>query len=168
MLSVAFLGLGAIGLPMARRLASSFPLAVWNRTRSKTAELEAAGAVRVAQSPQDCARDADVVITCLSTSADVESLLGGEQGLLRGLKSGSVLVDCTSGDPATSRRIAARLAEQGVEFLDAPVSGGVTGAREGKLTVMYGGDVRVLDRVRPVFAAFAGKVVHCGAIGTGD
>ncbi|MBC7788829.1 MAG: NAD(P)-dependent oxidoreductase [Anaerolineae bacterium] len=168
MLSVAFLGLGAIGLPMARRLAGSFPLAVWNRTRSKALEFETTAAVRVAQSPQDCVRDADVVITCLSTSADVESLLYGEQGMLEGLRNDSVLIDCTSGDPATSRRIATRLAEAGVEFLDAPVSGGVTGAQEGKLTVMCGGDVRVLDRVRPVFAAFAGKVVHCGAIGTGD
>ncbi len=165
---VAFLGLGAIGLPIARRLASSFPLAVWNRTRAKALELQASDVVRVAQSPADCARDADVVITCLPASADVESLLGGEHGLLAGMKSGSVLVDCTSGDPATSRRIAAQLSGVGVEFLDAPVSGGVTGAREGKLTVMCGGDVRVVDRVRPVLGAFAGKVVHCGPVGTGD
>ena len=168
LLSVAFLGLGAIGMPIARRLAGSFPLAVWNRTRAKTLELEASHAVRVAKSPAECARGADVVITCLSTSADVESLLDGEDGLLAGLNDTAVLVDCTSGDPATSRRIAARLMESGVEFLDAPVSGGVTGAREGTLTVMCGGDVRVLDRVRPVLAAFAKKIVHCGPIGTGD
>ncbi|MGI9078776.1 MAG: NAD(P)-dependent oxidoreductase [Gemmatimonadaceae bacterium] len=168
MLSVAFLGLGAIGLPIARRLAGSFPLAVWNRTRAKALELQDTGSVRVAESPADCVRDANVAITCLSTSADVESLLGGEQGLLAGLKSGSVLIDCTSGDPATSRRIAATIAKAGVDFLDAPVSGGVTGAREGKLTVMCGGEERVLERVRPVLGAFAGKVVHCGPIGTGD
>ena len=168
MLSLAFLGLGAIGLPIARRLASSFPLAVWNRTRSKALELQASDPVRVAQSPADCARNADIVFTCLSTSADVEALLDGEDGLLAGLKSGAVLIDCTSGDPAASRRIAAGLAASGVAFLDAPVSGGVTGAREGKLTVMCGGDERVLDRVRPVLGAFASKVIHCGPTGAGD
>lgn len=93
----------------------------------------------MATTPADAARDRDVVVTCLPVSSDVESLLDGPDGLLATLAPGAVLVDCTSGDPATSRRMAARLAERGVGFLDAPVSGGVSGAEQGALTVMVGG-----------------------------
>jgi len=84
------------------------------------------------------------------------------------MPTGAVLVDCTSGDAATSRRIAARLAERGIGFLDAPVSGGVVGAEQGALTVMIGGDDATLEQVRPVIACFGKKIVHCGAVGTGD
>jgi len=108
------------------------------------------------------------VVTCLPTSRDVESILDGEAGLIAGLARDAVLVDCTSGDPATSRRIAARLAARGVQFMDAPVSGGVAGAQKGALTVMCGGDAAVLERVRPVLARFGSRIVHCGATGAGD
>jgi 3-hydroxyisobutyrate dehydrogenase len=165
MTRIAFLGLGAIGTPMARHLIDPrFELAVWNRTREKAVAFAGAGAnVRVAASPLDAAKGAEVVITCLPASPDVESVLDGAGGLAAGLERGSVLVDCTSGDPAASRRIAARLAERGVDFADAPVSGGV----KGKLTVMVGGDARVFERVRPVLAAFGEKIVHCGPVGSG-
>jgi 3-hydroxyisobutyrate dehydrogenase len=83
------------------------------------------------------------------------------------MRPGSVLVDCTSGEPATSRQIAARLAERGIDFLDAPVSGGVGGAEKGALTIMVGGKADVLERVRPVLATFGQKIVHCGDIGAG-
>ena len=169
---IAFLGLGAIGTPMARHLAAPpYELAVWNRPREKAAAFAAAAAgakVRVAASPRDAAHGAPVVLTCLPTSQDIESILDGPEGLLEGLEKGAVLVDCTSGDPATSRRIAARLAARGVDFVDAPVSGGVAGAEKGTLTVMVGGDARVFERVRPVLDAFGEKLVHCGAVGTGD
>jgi 3-hydroxyisobutyrate dehydrogenase len=169
MTRVAFLGLGAIGAPMARQLAGrSFELAVWNRTAEKAQRVAEAGKVRVAATPADAARGADVVITCLPTSREVEALLDGPDGLEAGLAAGAVLVDCTSGDPATSRRIAARLAARGVDFLDAPVSGGVVGAEKGALTVMAGGDAAVLERVRPVLEAFGQKIVHCGDVGAGD
>jgi len=108
------------------------------------------------------------VITCLSTSHDVEHLLGQPEGLIGGLERGAVLVDCTSGDPTTSRRIAERLGERGVAFMDAPVSGGTSGAEKGTLTVMCGGDGTVLERVRPVLSSFGQKIVHCGGVGTGD
>lgn len=169
-MNVAFLGLGAIGAPMARHLARpSVSLALWNRTRAR-AESVAAGlaGVRVADSPADAASGADVVITCLPVSADVESLLDGEYGLLAGMKSGAVLADCTSGDPATSRRIAARLAELGIGYIDAPVSGGVVGAEQGKLTVMVGGDAETLELARPALACFGANIVHCGPVGAGD
>jgi 3-hydroxyisobutyrate dehydrogenase len=166
---VAFLGLGAIGTPMARHLAREpFALSVWNRTAAKAAAFARDTTARVARTPAEAARGADVVVTCLPTSPDVEALLDGADGLLAGLREGSTLVDCTSGDPATSRRIAARLAERGVGFLDAPVSGGVAGAETGALTVMVGGDAALLERARPVLEAFGQRIVHCGETGAGD
>lgn len=169
MTRVAFLGLGAIGRPMAARLAAAgHDLIVWNRTAAVASRFAAEHrGVTAASSPRDAARGREVVITCVSTSRDVESLLDGDEGLARGLERGAVLVDCTSGDPAISRRIAARLAERGVGFIDAPVSGGTTGAEKGTLTVMCGGAAAAIDGARPVLAAFAGKVVRCGDVGAG-
>ncbi|HEX4682268.1 MAG TPA: NAD(P)-dependent oxidoreductase [Gemmatimonadaceae bacterium] len=168
-MNTAFLGLGAIGRPMAARIAAAgMPLAVWNRTAERAAAFAKDHSARHAQSPCDAARDADVVVTCLSTSPDVYSLLDGDDGLLAGIKRGAIIVDCTSGDPGTSRKIAQRLGERGAQFLDAPVSGGVSGAEKGILTVMVGGDETVLDRARPVIETFGQKIVHCGSIGAGD
>lgn len=168
-LTVAFLGLGAIGAPMATHLAAGpFGLRVWNRTASRAAAFATEHGAVHAASPAEAARGADVVVTCFPVSADVEALLDGPEGLLAGLAKGAVLLDCTSGDPATSKRIAARLAKAGVGFLDAPVSGGVKAAVAGTLTVMVGGDAATLARVRPVIDAFGEKVVHCGAVGAGD
>jgi 3-hydroxyisobutyrate dehydrogenase len=168
--AVAFLGLGAIGRPMAARLAhaADVTLTVWNRTAATAETFASEHGVRAARTPAEAARGAEVVITCFPVSADVESVLDGPDGLLAGLSKGAALVDCTSGDPATSRRIAARLAERGVDYLDAPVSGGVKGAVEGILTVMVGGDSAVLERVRPVIETFGKKIVHCGPVGTGS
>jgi 3-hydroxyisobutyrate dehydrogenase len=170
MTTVAFLGLGAIGRPMAARLAAApdIELAVWNRTAERARAFATEHRARQAATPADAVRGASVVITCLPVSADVERLLDGPDGLAAGLSKGAALVDCTSGDPATSRRIAARLAEHGIGFLDAPVSGGTSGAEQGTLTVMVGGDAALLDRVRPVLEAFGKKIVHCGDVGAGD
>jgi 3-hydroxyisobutyrate dehydrogenase len=168
-MNVAFIGLGAIGFPMAKRVAEAgFSLAVWNRTEARARDFARATGSRVAGSAADAARNADVVITCLPNSPDVVAVLDGENGLLAGLKSGAILVDCTSGIPAMSRTIAQRLRERGVDFIDAPVSGGVIGAEKGALTVMVGGDVSVLDRARPVLESFGQKIVHCGDVGAGD
>ena len=166
---VAFLGLGAIGTPMARHLVRpGFDLVVWNRTQAKAHAFGAAHGARVAASPADAAQGRDVVVTCLPVSADVEALLDGPEGLLATLPSGAILVDCTSGDGPTSRRMAARLADRGIGFLDAPVSGGVVGAEKGALTVMVGGEAATLEAVREVLACFGQKIVHCGAVGAGD
>ena len=168
--TVAFLGLGAIGRPMAARLAAApdVSLAVWNRTAERARAFAEATGARHAATPADAARGADVAITCFPVSADVAQVLDGADGLLAGLSRGALLVDCTSGDPATSRRIAARLAEHDVGFLDAPVSGGTIGAEQGTLTVMVGGDATLLERARPVLATFGKKIVHCGDVGAGD
>jgi 3-hydroxyisobutyrate dehydrogenase len=168
MTRVAFLGLGAIGRPMARHLAPPrTELTVWNRTGAKATAFAADTGAKTTATPRDAARDAEIVITCLPSSREVEQLLGGSDGLLAGLSRGTLFVDCTSGDPTTSRRIAATLADAGVEFIDAPVSGGVSGAERGALTVMVGGDAAVLERVRPVIANFGSNIVHCGPVGAG-
>lgn len=166
---VGFLGLGAIGAPMARQLSRApFELVVWNRTLAKATAFAHDLNVRVADTPADAARTAEFIVTCLSTSRDVESVLDGPSGVLAGVRPGAMLIDCTSGDPATSRRIAARLAERGVGFIDAPVSGGVSGAEQGTLTVMCGGDAAMVEQARPVLEAFGSKIVHCGPVGAGD
>jgi 3-hydroxyisobutyrate dehydrogenase len=168
-MNIAFLGLGAIGRLMAARVAGSgLPLTVWNRTESRAADFVTQYGARQAASPADAARGADVVVTCMPTSQDVASLLDGPDGLLAGLGSGATLVDCTSGDPATSRRIRDRLAEKNVGYIDAPVSGGTTGAEKGTLTIMVGGDPAILERARPVLETFGQKIVHCGDVGAGD
>lgn len=164
--TIAFLGLGAIGRPMARRLAERFPgVIVWNRTASVANELAGSGTATAAPTAAEAARHADIILTCFPTSGDVVQVL--DAGLEPALRPGSVLVDCTSGDPATSQRIAARLGARQVDFIDAPVSGGTSGAEGGTLTVMCGGSAAVLDRVRDVLAAFGSKIVHCGDVGAG-
>lgn len=168
-MNIAFLGLGAIGRPMAARIAAAgLPLTVWNRTASRAEEFAREAGARQAATPADAARDADVVITCLPTSRDVAGLLDGPDGLIAGMREGTTLVDCTSGDPATSRAMHAKLAARNIEFIDAPVSGGTTGAQKGTLTIMVGGDATTLERVRPVLETFGQKIVHCGDVGAGD
>jgi 3-hydroxyisobutyrate dehydrogenase len=164
---VGFLGLGAMGAPMAAHLARRGRLTVWNRTAARAAEFVARHEAAVAGTPREAAA-AEVVITCLGTSADVAALLEGPDGLLAGLRPGALLLDCTSGDPATSRRIAARLAERGVAFADAPVSGGTNGAEAGTLTVMVGADPATFARARPVLETFGRRIEHVGPVGAGD
>lgn len=169
MTRVAFLGLGAIGAPMARQLARRFDLAVWNRTASRAVAFASThhGASQ-ARTPAEAATGRDIVVTCLPTSNEVEQVLDGPTGLLAGLQRGALVIDCTSGDPDGSRRIAARLSDAGVGFIDAPVSGGVSGAEQGTLTVMCGGSTADVEKARPVLEAFGRKIVHCGGIGAGD
>lgn len=166
---VAFLGLGAIGTPMAAHLSRApFELTVWNRTAQKAEAFAREQGARVATSPADAARGAEVVITCLPSSREVESILGASDGIEAGIESGALFIDCTSGDPASSQRIAERLKSKNVAFVDAPVSGGVKGAIAGTLTVMCGGSASAIDRAMPVLEAFGKKIVRCGEIGAGD
>ena len=169
MTRVAFLGLGAIGAPMARQLARRFDLAVWNRTASRAVAFASThhGATQ-ARTPAEAVAGRDIVVTCLPTSDEVEQILDGPTGLLAGLQRGALVIDCTSGDPEGSRRIAHRLAAAGVGFIDAPVSGGVSGAEQGTLTVMCGGSAANVEKAKPVLEAFGRKIVHCGDVGAGD
>lgn len=153
---------------MAAHLARGpFDLVVWNRTATRAEAFAATHGVRVADTPAAAVAGRDVVITCFPTSREVDALLDAPDGLLGGLQPGMTLVDCTSGDPATSRAIASRLAERGVHFVDAPVSGGVSGAEAGTLTVMCGGDAADIERVRPLLEAFGSRIVHAGPVGAG-
>lgn len=166
-LRVAFLGLGAIGTPMAAHVAQQQMLrVVWNRTAERAESFARGSGVRVAPTPRDAASGMDVVITCLPSSREVEEVLWREDGIAAGLAPDALLVDCTSGEPAASRRIAERLVQQRVGFVDAPVSGGVSGAQAGTLTVMCGGDSSAIHRVRAVLATFSSKIVHIGPVGT--
>jgi 3-hydroxyisobutyrate dehydrogenase len=167
-MKISFLGLGAIGRPMAARLARLHQLTVWNRSADRARSFAAEHGARHASSPRDAAAGAEVVITCLPTSADVLSLLDGPDGLLAGIARGTLFLDCTSGDGATTRRIAERLEPLGVDFADAPVSGGTNGAEAGTLTVMVGGSPAVFERALPVLSGFGKRVVRMGPLGTGD
>jgi 3-hydroxyisobutyrate dehydrogenase len=167
--NVSFLGLGAIGAPMARHLAKPpFSLTVWNRTAERARAFAAETGARVASTPAEAARGAAVVVTCVPTSREVETLLDGDTGILEGLGDGTLFIDCTSGDPATSRRIADRLATRNIAFMDAPVSGGVSGAIKGELTIMCGAAPATFERAKPVLDAFGKKIVLCGPVGAGD
>lgn len=162
-ITVAFLGLGAMGYPMAGHLAQRFETLVWNRTHEKALRHAAEFGSRAVASVAEAA-EADVLFTCLPTSADVASLV---PQVISGAGQGLVWVDCTSGDPNVTRELACHLAERGIEFVDAPVSGGTNGAVAGTLAVMFGGAEATLEEVRPAIEAFAGRIVRVGDVGAG-
>lgn len=166
-LDVGFIGLGAIGRPMAAHLARSHRLTVWNRTAARAQAFATQYGATAADSPAALARAATVILTCLPTSREVADLLDGADGLLAGLRPDALVLDCTSGDPATSRRLASRLGERGVAFADTPVSGGTNGAEAGTLTVMVGGSAEAFARARPVLQCFGEHIVHLGPVGAG-
>jgi 3-hydroxyisobutyrate dehydrogenase len=152
---------------MAAHLARGDELVVWNRTASRATAFCARYGCRAAATPRELASQVQVVITCLPTSREVEALLEGADGLEAGLCSGALFIDCTSGDPATSRRLAQRLDRRGVAFADAPVSGGVAGAEAGTLTIMVGADPLTFERARPILSAFGKRIEHLGPVGAG-
>jgi 3-hydroxyisobutyrate dehydrogenase len=165
-LAVGFIGLGAMGHGMARNLHRAGLLqAVWNRNVATAAELAAEVGVAVAGSPDDLATRCDVVVLCVSADADVLELVDVLAGSLR---PGSIVVDCSTVSADTARDAAQRLAAKGVEFLDAPVSGGVEGARDGKLAIMVGGSAAAFERAQPVLAAMGRAVTHFGPSGAGQ
>jgi 3-hydroxyisobutyrate dehydrogenase len=152
---------------MAARLAPRGPLTVWNRTRPRAEAFARAHGARSAATPREAATGADVVITCLPSSREVAAILDGPDGLLAGLAPGALLLDCTSGDPPTARRIAATLAGQGVAFADAPVSGGTNGAEVGTLTIMVGAGEETFGRALAVLESLGTRIEHVGPVGAG-
>lgn len=161
---VGFIGLGAIGTPMARHVAKKFETTVWNRTAAKAEAFATETGARAAQTLQGVIDWANVVITCLPTSREVRQVVERD-GL--GWHAGQLLIDATSGDPLNSRELANWLSKPGVGFVDAPVSGGTSGAEAGTLTVMMGGEKQWADKAANIVAAFAGKAVHVGPVGAG-
>lgn len=166
MKTVALIGTGLMGKPMAMNvLKKGFPLTVYNRTASKTEDLIRAGAAAAA-SPREAAESADVIITMVSNIEAVEAVLKGEQGILRGLKKGKIFIDMSTVTPEASRRFTSTVESEGAQMLDAPVSGSTNVAEKGELTILVGGDPRVLDEVREVLQAMGKFIFHIGDHGS--
>jgi len=167
-LRFGFIGLGLMGKPMAGHLLKAgFALTVHNRSRGAVDEMVAKGA-HEAKSPKEVADKSDIVFTCLPDSPDVEKVAIGEDGILQGAHEGLIVVDHSTINPATARTVAERLLSAGVQFLDAPVSGGQAGAQNGTLTIMVGGDAAALERARPAMQAYGKTITHIGAFGAGQ
>ncbi len=162
MMKVGYIGLGLMGKSIARNiLKAGFPLVVHNRSRKAVDELVAEGAI-AASSPAEVAAQVEVVFSNLPDSPDVELVALGKQGIIEGAFPGLVFVDNSTIKPATARLISERLAQVGVFSLDAPVSGGDVGARNATLTIMVGGPIEAVDKVRPVLMAMGKTVTHVG------
>ncbi|HEX8940599.1 MAG TPA: NAD(P)-dependent oxidoreductase [Candidatus Limnocylindrales bacterium] len=165
---IGFVGLGTMGAAMAANLArAGFPLTVWNRTAGRAAKLTELGA-REAASPAELAAGSDVIVTCVSDTPDVEAVLFGEHGVAEGARRGMLVIDCSTISPSATRGFAARLAERGVELVDAPVSGGSEGAQQATLTVFVGGEPAAVERARPVLSAIGRTITHLGPVGSGQ
>jgi 2-hydroxy-3-oxopropionate reductase len=168
MLTIGYIGLGLMGKSIARNiLKAGFPLVVHNRSRLAVDELVKEGA-QSAPSPAGVASKADVVFTNLPDTPDVESVVLGDEGILSAAHPGLVWVDNSTIRPAAARSLSARLAEKGVLSLDAPVSGGDIGARNGTLAIMVGGPAQALEKVMPVFQAMGKTITHVGDAGAGQ
>jgi 2-hydroxy-3-oxopropionate reductase len=165
---IGLIGLGLMGNPMGHNLLKAgYELTVYNRTASKTAALAAAGA-SVAATPADCAREVDIVISCVSDSPDVEAIALGPKGIVEGLRPGMLYIDMSTIAPAVSRKIYDRFKPLGCSTLDAPVSGGDIGAKAGTLSIMVGGDGEAFDRALPLFQILGKNIVHIGDAGAGQ
>jgi 3-hydroxyisobutyrate dehydrogenase len=166
---LGYVGLGIMGFPMARRLLNAgYEVVVWNRSPGKTAVLLEAGA-RPASNPREVATTATIIFICVTDAVAVEEVVFGPGGLAAAPGAGKVIVDFSSIHPDKARAIAARLsAENGMAWVDAPVSGGTKGAEEGTLAVMAGGDASDVERIRPYVLAMARRLTHMGPTGAGQ
>jgi 2-hydroxy-3-oxopropionate reductase len=167
-LTVGLIGLGLMGKPMGRNLLKSgFPLIIWNRTKTRADDLVREGA-EWAGSPRETAAQSDVLITIVSDPPAVEQILWGEGGALDGLRRGSICIDSSTVSPDLARRAAAACSERGVDYLDAPVTGGTWGAEKGELVFMIGGKPETLERAKPVLEAVGKRFFLLGPNGAGQ
>lgn len=167
-MKVAFIGMGTMGAPMALNLLKAgHTVTVHNRTRDRELPVAEAGAER-AESPATAAAAADVVITCVSDTPDVEAVLLGEQGVVHGATPGTVVVDMSTISPTVTQTLATTLATHQIALVDAPVSGGSEGAKQGTLSIMVGGSDGDVARVQPVLAAMGNTITHIGPVGSGQ
>ena len=168
MLTVGFIGLGIMGLPMAGHLQKAgYALQVYNRTQNKGDDLVRAGAKR-ALTPAEAADGADIVITIVSDSPQVEEVVFGDNGAIERLKDGALLIDMSTISATTTREFADKLSTKGVHMLDAPVSGGDVGAVNATLTIMVGGELEQFERAKPLFDVMGSKATLLGGIGSGQ
>jgi 3-hydroxyisobutyrate dehydrogenase len=166
--AIGFLGLGIMGGPMALRLVrAGHPVTVYNRTPGKCEPLVAAGA-RAARTPREAAAGADVVISIVTDSPDARQVLLGPDGAAAGAAPGTLFIDMSTIAPAAARDIGTGLMARGLPFLDAPVTGGDVGAREGTLSILVGGAPADLERARPVLSVMGKRITHCGPCGAGQ
>jgi 3-hydroxyisobutyrate dehydrogenase len=167
-MKVGFIGLGTMGAPMVfNLLKAGHEVTVHNRNRSREEPLAIAGAQR-ADSPASASLGAQVIVTCVSNSPDVEAVILGEAGVIHGADPGAVVVDMSTISPKVTRRIAVALAEKQVQMLDGPVSGGSEGAEKGTLSIMLGGEADAVATVMPVLEAMGKTITHVGPIGSGQ
>ena len=168
MIKVGYIGLGLMGKSIARNiLKSGFPVVVHNRSRAAVDELVSEGAI-AANSPKEVASQVDIIFTNLPDSPDVEKVVFGENGIIKGARAGLIVIDNSTIKPASARMIAEKLKEKGVFSLDAPVSGGDIGAKNGTLTIMVGGDADALEKAMPVLQAMGKTITHVGDAGAGQ
>ena len=167
-MKLGFIGLGIMGVPMATNLRKAgFEVIVYNRTPAKTETLRSLGA-SVADSPKQVAAEAEIIITIVSDTPDVQDVLFGESGVAAGLTPGKIVVDMSTISPEATKAFATKISAHGCELLDAPVSGGEPGAIAGTLTIMVGGSKAAFEKCRPVFAAMGKNIVHVGPSGSGQ
>lgn len=167
-MKVAFIGMGTMGAPMALNiLKKGHALTVYNRTKGKEAVVVKAGAER-ANSPKEAVAKAEIIIVCVSDTPDVEEVILGENGVIQGAQSGSIVVDMSTISPKATRKMAKNLESRGVKMIDAPVSGGSEGAENGTLAIMIGGDPEDVEKARPVLETMGKTITHVGPIGAGQ
>lgn len=159
MTSLGFIGLGIMGRGMTANLVDAgHEVTVWNRTPGKADGLD----VTVADGPEDVGSEADIVFVCVSDTPDVEEVVFGDRGVIHGMSDGSVLVDHSTISPVATKEFASRAGELGIEWVDAPVSGGSEGAEKGTLAVMAGGSTQAMEKVTPFMEAYSSSIVHVG------
>jgi 3-hydroxyisobutyrate dehydrogenase-like beta-hydroxyacid dehydrogenase len=165
--TIGFIGLGTMGKSMASNLiAAGYTLYVHNRSQEPVEEMVSKGAI-ACHTPVEVAKNSSVVILCLPDSRVVEKIILGKNGLIEGLSDGKILIDMTTSEPESTKAIHSKLSEEGIHMLDAPISGGPKGAKEGTLSIMVGGDSKVFEACHPIFDVIGKKLYHVGDIGAG-
>lgn len=166
---VAFVGLGVMGYPMAGHLSGAgHAVTVFNRTRATAERWCLAFEGKAAKTPAEAARSADFIFVCVGNDADVEAVMRGPDGILSGAAEKSLIVDHTTASAGLARELHADCLTRGIQFLDAPVSGGQAGAEKGALSIMIGGDESAVDTARPIMEAYAARMTHVGESGAGQ
>lgn len=166
---VTFIGLGTMGFPMAGHLqAAGHEVTVFNRTKAKTERWIELFHGEFAQTPREAGERASFIFLCVGNDDDVRSVVYGENGVLVGMAPGSILVDHTTTSALLAREISERCAEKGVSFVDAPVTGGESGAQQGTLSVLCGGDELTVNLIRPIVSAYASSITRIGPVGHGQ
>jgi 3-hydroxyisobutyrate dehydrogenase len=165
---IGFIGLGIMGRGMSHNLLKAgFEVGVWNRTAARVEALVEAGATTAA-SPSELAAQSDIIITCVSDTPDVQAVILGDEGVIHGVRPGSLVIDMSTISPQATREIAAALNQKGAHMLDAPISGGSEGAANGTLSIMVGGEADQFERAMPAFQAMGKAITHVGDTAAGQ